>query len=196
VDAHLAWQGLRKSTMPIHDPEVYRPKPANENVPLPHVASLACPAPKPSHPPPAERFEGRGSIYTAARPGPPPNAYADAALSDTFGARAVAAPTFDKLGTSERFAGADSIYASRVSPAPTAYADAVAGDGCSFGSKSVLVPEFEKQERKRFAGPDSIYRKGLRKSTIPSQQCNDLARGSLTISKDVVGKNRRYEGRA
>ena len=66
--------------------------------------------------------------------------------------------------SNERFAGADSIYPAADGPAPTAY-NTASTDGKSMGASSLLVPSFDKRQAERFTGADSIYRKGLRKSS-------------------------------
>eukprot|EP00327_Prymnesium_parvum_P004658 CAMPEP_0182848792 /NCGR_PEP_ID=MMETSP0006_2-20121128/29191_1 /TAXON_ID=97485 /ORGANISM="Prymnesium parvum, Strain Texoma1" /LENGTH=119 /DNA_ID=CAMNT_0024979237 /DNA_START=253 /DNA_END=608 /DNA_ORIENTATION=- len=119
--------------MPIHDPEVYRAKQPDENVPLPHVASLAAHCEKPVVVASNERFAGPDSIYNAPET-PAPTAY-NTTGDGGFGSRSMLITSFDKSST-ERFTGQDSIYNASKTPAPTAY-NTTGGDG--IGSRSMLA---------------------------------------------------------
>ena len=100
-------KGLRKSTMPIHDPSVYRAKVVDDSVPLPVVATLAPTVEKREVTPSNERFAGQDSIYHSSD-APGVNHY-DTTSGDGFGTTSTLVPAFDK-STGERFAGHDSIY--------------------------------------------------------------------------------------
>lgn len=141
---------MRQSTASIHDPEVYRAKPVDENVPLPHVAEIAPRVEKPSVQPSNERFAGPDSIYSVPET-PAPTTY-NTSGGESFGSRSLLVPSFDK-SSAERFAGQQSIYSAPDTPAPTAYnpADEVTS------SSSLHAPSFNKSSSERFVGPTSIY---------------------------------------
>ena len=150
-------KGYRPSTMPIHDPKVYEAKQMDASVPLPGVAALAQPAEKREITPSNERFAGPESIYNAPA-GPAVNAY-DTSVKANDSTQVI---SFDKQ--TERFEGPDSIYQVPAGPAVNAYDTSVKAN------PSTLVNMDDMGYADRFAGPDSLYRKGLRQSTIPSQR--------------------------
>ncbi len=142
-------KGLRKSTMPVTD----APKVSDVEAPLPRVAHMA-PPPAKVEITPRDRFAGPDSIYNA------PDAPAPTAYDTTVKPSApVSVDAFEKR--SERFTGHDSIYKAPDAPAPTAY------DTTVKPSAPIGVTSFDSGYANRFDGPDSRYRKGLRKSTMP-----------------------------
>ena len=161
-------KGLRKSTMPIHDPKVYAAKQVDTQVPLPAVA-VNVPAPekreiKPSN----ERFgSGADSFYSGGGDGPAPTKY-DATLNQSMASSTSASATAWEKQQSERFNSHDSIYTAAWNGAPkvTAYDRTKAQDVCK-SATSTLVTPFESGNADRFAGHDSRYKRGLRRSTVP-----------------------------
>jgi hypothetical protein len=165
-------RGLRQSTMPIHDPAVYAAKQVDDSVPLPAVAVNVPVVPKREIHPSNERFASTGtdSIYaTTAAPAPTkydPSAHDSKAMS----ASTSCAASLDKQSTT-RFASTDSIYGAAYNGVPkvTHYDPTVSKDMISSVSSSMVLP-FESGGDDRFApgaAGGSIYRKGLRRSTVP-----------------------------
>ena len=168
-------KGWRQSTMPILDDAVYRAKHIDPNAPLPKVASLAQPGEKPVIIPSNERFVGPDSIYTVpAGPAAGPGAYDPAAPKP-----ASTGPAFDKAGA-ERFSGHQSIYrkvhqtsASHLQPPPTALPLLVAHADWRY-AHCTHVRTAQPAARGSITTCARACRQGLRRSTIPTQQCSDL----------------------
>lgn len=161
-------KGLRNSTMPIHDPKVYEAKQVADSVPMPAVAVNLPVAEKRDIVPSNERF-GAASFY-ATSDAPAPTKY-DAASAGTIAASSSHAGVgFDKSGP-ERFVGQDSVYAAAYNGAPavTKYDPTTAEDTVKSATSS-FVMSFESGYTDRFAGPDSRYKRGLRRSTVPEQR--------------------------
>ena len=158
-------RGYRKSTMPIHDPKVYAAKQVDESVPLPAVSRVPV-AERRQIKPSNERFgAGSDSIYKSSD-APAPTAY-EAAFNGSISTSS-SGPDFEKQ--TERFAS-DSIYAAAYNGAPpvTKYDPAAVQDAMKSTASTFALP-FDNGYEDRFAGPDSRYRRGLRRSTVPDQR--------------------------
>ena len=125
--------------------------------------------------PGAERFVGPDSIYTVpAGPAAGPGAYDPAAPKP-----AATGPAFDKPGA-ERFSGHQSIYrkvhqksAHHLQPPPTALPLLVAHADWRY-AHCTHVHTAQPTARGSITTCACACRQGLRRSTIPTQQCSDL----------------------